>query len=527
MGRISRLCSIGSAEEASGGSEPEETPEVAPMRDNPIVDGIGTGLAGKGRISTADAGPVLSTDNPSFQYFKRRLLNIGALAASDVAALALGIAVAGFMRALFKNTHMIPEWSWVITLVYLIGAGTIGLLPGWGLGAVEELRRITLLLFGVFAVVALGLFLGKVGSEISRLTLSVSMMIGGPLILIFRKITKRWLIQCGKWGLPTVVYGAAETARLTIRALNDDKGLGLVPVGVFENEEGGGDVSVEGVPVLGNLRDTTPLAPAAILALNDIPRYALIDLLEGPLAGYRRVVIIPDLLEAPSLWVRPRDIGGILGLEVSHNLLDPLARFLKRASELTLVIGTAPLWIPVLSLAAVAIWLGDRHNPIFLQERVGIRDQVFRAFKFRTMVPNSQQALQEALASDPALRREWESSFKLRKDPRITRLGAVMRRTSLDELPQLLNVLSGTMSLVGPRPLPRYHYEQLPEQCRRLRERVRPGITGLWQVSGRSDTGNAGMVKWDGYYVRNWSIWLDIVILVRTFRAVVHGSGAY
>jgi lipopolysaccharide/colanic/teichoic acid biosynthesis glycosyltransferase len=261
--------------------------------------------------------------------------------------------------------------------------------------------------------------------------------------------------------------------------------------------------------------------------MTDIPRHAMVDLLEGPLAGYRRVVIIPDLLEAPSLWVRPRDIGGILGLEVSHNLLDPLARFIKRAADLSLVIGTAPVWIPALSLTAAAIWLGDRHNPFFLQERVGIRDQVFRAFKFRTMVPNSQQALQEALATDTALRREWESSFKLRKDPRITRIGAVLRRTSMDELPQLLNVLFGTMSLVGPRPLPRYHYEQLPGQCRRLRERVRPGITGLWQVSGRSDAGNAGMIRWDGYYVRNWSIWLDAVILVRTFRAVVRGDGAY
>ena len=105
-------------------------------------------------------------------------------------------------------------------------------------------------------------------------------------------------------------------------------------------------------------------------------------------------------------------------------------------------------------------------------------------------------------------------------------MGKFLRKTSLDEIPQLFNVLKGEMSLVGPRPLPRYHYDQLPGSVRMLRERVKPGITGLWQVSGRSDAGNEGMIRHDPYYVRNWSIWLDIVILVRTVRAVLFGSGA-
>ena len=103
----------------------------------------------------------------------------------------------------------------------------------------------------------------------------------------------------------------------------------------------------------------------------------------------------------------------------------------------------------------------------------------------------------------------------------------ILRRTSLDELPQLFNVLNGSMSLVGPRPLPSYHFEDLPELVQQLRNQVKPGITGLWQVSGRSEAGTAGMEKWDPYYVRNWSIWLDIVILVKTIRAVLFARGAY
>jgi lipopolysaccharide/colanic/teichoic acid biosynthesis glycosyltransferase len=143
------------------------------------------------------------------------------------------------------------------------------------------------------------------------------------------------------------------------------------------------------------------------------------------------------------------------------------------------------------------------------------------------MRPDADRVLEEALAADEALRGEWDATFKLARDPRITRLGALIRSLSLDELPQLLNVLRGEMSLVGPRPLPRYHHEELAEDVREIRERVRPGVTGLWQVSGRGDAGTAGMERWDPYYVRNWSLWLDAVILVRTVRAVLARRGAY
>ena len=143
------------------------------------------------------------------------------------------------------------------------------------------------------------------------------------------------------------------------------------------------------------------------------------------------------------------------------------------------------------------------------------------------MRENSDHELELALASDDQARQEWDSQLKLRHDPRVTRLGRVLRRWSLDELPQLVNVLRGDMSLVGPRPLVADEQRRVPGPARTLRESVRPGITGLWQVSGRSDTGLEGLVYHDTYYVRNWSIWLDLVIMVRTWRAILGGSGAY
>ena len=134
---------------------------------------------------------------------------------------------------------------------------------------------------------------------------------------------------------------------------------------------------------------------------------------------------------------------------------------------------------------------------------------------------------EERLRGDTALRDEWNAGFKLRDDPRVTRIGRVLRRWSLDELPQLWNVLRGEMSLVGPRPLPAYHHERLSPEARRLREVAPPGITGLWQVSGRSDSSLAEMERWDAYYVRNWSVALDLIVLAKTLRAVLSRRGAY
>ena len=143
------------------------------------------------------------------------------------------------------------------------------------------------------------------------------------------------------------------------------------------------------------------------------------------------------------------------------------------------------------------------------------------------MVPNAELVLEQALNSNKILMDEWKQSYKLKKDPRITKIGRFLRISSLDEIPQLINVLNGNMSVVGPRPLPIYHHNDLPRYVQNLRTQVKPGITGMWQVSGRSESGTNGMKKWDPYYVRNWSVWLDIVILFRTVKAVFSKKGAY
>jgi lipopolysaccharide/colanic/teichoic acid biosynthesis glycosyltransferase len=148
------------------------------------------------------------------------------------------------------------------------------------------------------------------------------------------------------------------------------------------------------------------------------------------------------------------------------------------------------------------------------------------AWKFRTMVDNADRLLGEHLEKNPQLREEWANTHKLKQDPRVTKIGRILRRTSLDELPQIWNVLTGEMSLVGPRPVVSAEVEKYGESFEFYRA-VRPGITGLWQVSGRSDTTYGERVTLDVRYVRHWSVWLDIYLLVRTFSVVLRGSGAY
>jgi lipopolysaccharide/colanic/teichoic acid biosynthesis glycosyltransferase len=168
-------------------------------------------------------------------------------------------------------------------------------------------------------------------------------------------------------------------------------------------------------------------------------------------------------------------------------------------------------------------------GPVFFaQTRAGLENRPFRMWKLRTMLPNADAMLDELIATSETARTDWHHSMKIRNDPRVIPvLGQFMRRYSIDELPQLWNVVRGDMSLVGPRPLPPYHLDRLDPLTARMRWRVQPGITGLWQVSGRSTASLAEQQRYDIYYVRNWSLWLDLHILGRTALVVLAGNGAW
>lgn len=198
----------------------------------------------------------------------------------------------------------------------------------------------------------------------------------------------------------------------------------------------------------------------------------------------------------------------------------------KRGFDLLAGVCVGIVCLPIVIIVALAIYFLEGSPVFFSQDRVGFGSCLFRFYKFRTMSVDHKGVLERYLTENPEAKRQWDEKLKLENDPRVTKIGRFLRRTSLDELPQLVNVLKGDMSLVGPRPL---LVEELPKYGKHITcyKQVKPGITGYWQVSGRNDVSFAGRAELDSWYVHNWSLKLDIVILLKTAKVVLSGKGAY
>jgi Undecaprenyl-phosphate galactose phosphotransferase WbaP len=238
------------------------------------------------------------------------------------------------------------------------------------------------------------------------------------------------------------------------------------------------------------------------------------------------VLLVPDIHGICSLGISAREIGGEIGFEVPQRLFHRSAAMMKRMIDLLLTVPGIIALLPLALLIAIAIKLTSRGAVLYGHTRLGHNGKTFTALKFRTMYENGESLLQAHFQKHPEELDVWQRDQKLKLDPRITRVGSWLRRYSLDELPQLWNVLLGQMSLVGPRPIVSREVLKYGRSYD-LYSRVRPGITGLWQVSGRNDTTYAERIAFDEYYVRNWSIWLDSYILARTAKAVLFADGAY
>jgi Undecaprenyl-phosphate galactose phosphotransferase WbaP len=407
----------------------------------------------------------------------------------------------------------------------------LGLYPGYGLNQAEELRRQTYALAAMLAATSVFALAFQVGNSLSR-PLLVSGFLG--LLLLappLRSLTKRGMVLVGLWGKPVVILGAGKLGERLVRTLQREWSLGLEPIAVFDNRLAPVKGTIEGVPYGGTLADAMSLAQAriantAIFAPSNARSRNLTKFVSRASTKFRYVIVIPDLVGVATSAIEAKDLAGILGIEIKQNLLNPWARRIKRAIDLLGVVGGGLLISPLLLVIILLIKFDSPGPAFYTQQRLGSGGNHFRCWKFRTMHVAAGQLLTEYLRSDDELRREWERNHKLRNDPRVTRIGRLLRATSLDELPQLWNVLRGEMSLVGPRPIVD---EEIPKygSVYRLYQRVRPGISGLWQVSGRNDTHYEDRVALDSYYVRNWSVWLDFVILARTVVGVILRRGAF
>lgn len=386
-------------------------------------------------------------------------------------------------------------------------------------------------LYGTLAVI-LVLYILRIAGSTSRFFTVAFGILAFVYLTLLRYALKNFLQSKQLLQTPVIIVGAGKTAELLVKSLRNDPGMGYKIVGLLEDNKVQ-DGILEQYPVLGGFADAeriiaeTGVSRVFIAApgLNDHDLGMLIYRIQ-PLV--ENMGVITNLVGVPTGTVEAESIFNekLLILRLKNNLARPLNRFIKTIVDYTLTIIGVILILPILLFIAGWIYKDSPGPVIFRHIRIGKNGRVFPCFKFRTMCINADKKLQELLANDAEARAEWEKDFKLKNDPRITKSGAFLRRTSLDELPQLLNVLRGEMSLVGPRPvieaeLPRYG-DFLDDYLI-----VKPGITGMWQVNGRSDTTYDERVQMDSWYVRNWSVWLDFMLLFRTVKAVLAGKGAY
>ena len=448
-----------------------------------------------------------------------RTVSLLALAASDLLALAaaLGMAVGarisllpvlsrGFERPTYPLAHYAALW-W-IPVVYLTALAYTGLYtrrdPYW-----EEVRRC--LMAATIAVVLMfaALSVAKTGGDVSRPVVVLAWGILLVVLPLLRGATKEALFAAGPWRKPALLVGHGRRAAALLEALRRNRTLGYDVVETIAD------------PAEAPHRAVAAGAREVILAIPELGRAEFLHLVERLREVAENVVIAPDLAEAPVLGV---EVIGLLEdrallLRVPNNLLKPWNLAVKRIFDLAVASALALGLAPFVAAAGLAILWESRGPAFHVEPRVGRRGIPFACYKLRTMFRDADRRLGAYLAANPEAAAEWQRFRKLRTyDPRVTRVGRFLRRYSLDEIPQLLNVMRGEMSLVGPRP---YLSPETALIDHDGLTDVRPGMTGLWQVSGKNALDLRERSRLDRWYVNNWSLWLDVIVLVKTVPVIL------
>ncbi len=443
------------------------------------------------------------------------------IALTDILALFAAFSVTIFVRERLGGEMVWENYQRLFPLMALFPLllAFLNLYPGVLQNPVEELRRVTIAItFGMLLLVV-ATFLAKEANSYSRAVLLIAWPVSVVSVVGARTAARKLFARLPWWGIPAAIVGAYDDVATFAEKLRAEPSVGIRVA------------EVEYLDMPWHLLNPKP-EPAwkkACYAVLVLPRDAdgrWLERAERALWGYRRYLVIPRPNDLLSSWMTVRECRGVVGFEIRRELLRRRSQIAKRTLDLTLTILGGALILPLIAAIAAVVRLTSIGPVFYGQQRIGRGYRTFTAWKFRTMIQNADQLLAEHLANNPQLREEWSNTHKLKHDPRVTRIGRILRQTSLDELPQIWNVLRGEMSLVGPRPVVSAEVQKYGESFDFYRS-VRPGITGLWQVSGRSDTSYGERVALDVRYVRHWSVWLDVYLLARTFSVVFRGGGAY
>lgn len=459
------------------------------------------------------------------------------LLAADFLAVAICFGVATFLASVVSGRAIPLNQPNQLLAMCLTFAGlgiVFGLYPATAVNPVYELRQqITVLLLSCVLLFTENGLLGEI-SRMELLTVVLMMPVGMVLIPAIRFTTRRICPRLPWWGETAVIVGAGSQGRAVYRFLAASPQRGLRPVGLIDDRPErfwqGAETDLT-IQFLGTNDDLVEICLQrqihwVIAAVADRSPLEVASVLNrGSMIANLVVLSSPVLM--PSLWVESFEAAGLTGIHVRDRLLFPFHRLSKRVFDVATSGLLLVVFSPLILAVALLIRLHSKGPVFFGHERIGRGNRRFVAFKIRSMVPNASQILESFLEQNPEARSEWVLDQKLKDDPRvIPGVGRFLRKTSLDEIPQLWNVLCGDMSLVGPRPIVENEIDKYREAYP-LYLRVRPGLTGLWQISGRNNTTYDARVRLDTYYIRNWSLWLDYFILLRTVRTVVFREGSY
>lgn len=490
--------------------------------------------------------PTPASARPVMAWIPREKL---ALIACDLLALTVAFTLGWLASWWWSGASPAPaQFLWrqhsLIARFFVFGGlAATAVLWFWNLGHYsqrkpfwDELAETWRVLLVMAALDMVLLFLGK--WNISRIWVLGTWFSALLAIPALRLWMKQRLMRSGAWMRPTVVLGVGKHAQDTAAALRSEPYLGFSVV-AFLAPPGINRILPEHIELADRCVPVLALGDQPEQVLDSIPHAHMVVALDGQeLQKHQRMLqrlnlryqnlnIVPPISGIPILGTEITHFYSheVMMLRVRNNLGRRGSQILKRVFD---VIVAGALLLTLSPLFAVFIYRIRQNggSAIFGHERVGQRGKPFTCYKFRTMVCNADAVLHQLLSDCESSRAEWQRDFKLRNDPRITPIGAFLRKTSLDELPQLWNVLRGDMSLVGPRPVITAELGKYGDEVTYYLE-ARPGMTGLWQVSGRNNVDYSHRVYLDSWYVKNWTLWVDIVILIKTVRVVLGRDGAY
>jgi Undecaprenyl-phosphate galactose phosphotransferase WbaP len=420
---------------------------------------------------------------------------------------------------------------WPYLPVFILVFQVSNLYPGISLAPSEELKHFVVSSLMGHGGIIFSRYIEDQEFDAISVAFIISCVVSIFILLSCRSITHSLLSKFRLGGIPAVVFGGGTMGRMLVDRLLNSKKAGYVPALILDEDPALEDV-YHGVPII---RDTKigpeivrrfNIKMAIVTSMPNLDAQEWNAMLHNSVFAFRYHVLIPEFSNITNIWMSVRDFDGLLGFVTSHKLKMFWNLGIKRFVDISLSLIIGLILLPLLLAIALLVKVTSPGPALYGHKRLGINGKPFKAYKFRSMVIDADHRLKALLASDPKARSEWDVHRKLKDDPRVTKVGKFLRQTSLDEFPQLINILKGEMSLVGPRPIVEDEVVKYGEDYRRIFS-VKPGLSGLWQVSGRSDTDYNERVAFDLYYLQSWSVWLDLWILYKTIGVVIKGKGAY